>query len=53
MTDVELEGHSQLVGNGGVFEGGGLNVSQFGNSTLNDRDVSSQANQSIAPTQSQ
>ena len=27
LTEQELEGHSQLVGNGGVFEGGGLNVS--------------------------
>ena len=52
LTEQELEGHSHLLvsngGHGGVFEGGGLNNSHFGSSTLNDREVSSTANQSMA-----
>lgn len=53
LTEQELEGHSQLLinGHGGVFEGGGLNASVFGSSTLNDRDVSSAANQSMVQSQ--
>ena len=54
LTEQELEGHSQLLINGhagSVFEGGGLNASHFGSSTLNDRDVSSAANQSMVQSQ--